>query len=383
MYGRTAIKLAYFVPPSPHFAGVERVVHEIASGLAERHNDLFDVHVIFATKYDEAVLKNVGYRLHVLDVDRLRSVSRPLRAILKAEQIEMLVTAQVEPSVVAWLATRRLHLPWFLTHLHGNPHVEELRGSLATRVSFALFRNLISRNVAAVLAVSPSLRDYAAAHVTKHAPVLYAKNPAREQPNELGERIDGAGTIRLLNVARLSYQKGIDVLLKALKLALPDLPAVSLTIVGSGPDEMALRALCTNLDLDHVVRFAGYQPDPAIFFQSADLFVLSSRWEGFPLVLLEALRFGLPLLSTDCQFGPGDLIDAPWVGQLVRVDDVESLAAGLISSCQTKFDDTDVERRQQLASSYGRASASDMHSEVLSSIVGRKANMPFIENGHA
>ncbi len=363
------VRVAYFVPPSPDLAGVERVVHEIATGLMEAHGDILDVHVLFSTRYEDDLLTDTRYTLHVLDVERLRSLASGLRACVAAQDFDILICPQVEPSVVAWLATRGLRLPIFVSHLHGNPRIEEGAGSLRTRIAFGAFRHLVSRRISGVLAVSPSLRQYAAASVTRHAPVYFTKNPARDLGETTARPSRTDDRFRFLNVARLSRQKGLDVLLRALALARADLPPVILTMVGSGPDESDLKRLSHELGVDDIVDFAGYTADPAGQFSSADCFVLSSRWEGFPLVLLEALHFGLPLLATNCDFGPSDLITDPRIGDLVEVENPAALAEGLKRAVLRTPDPDHEAFRRSTAGGYARAEASEMHLDVLRQIV--------------
>ncbi|WP_432495914.1 glycosyltransferase [Kineococcus gypseus] len=366
----TRVRVAYFVPPSEHFAGVERVVHEIASGVAQAHGDELDVHVLFSTRYDDALLEETPYTLHQLGVDRLRNLAGPLREVVAREGFDVFVCPQVEPSVMARIALVGLRVPVFITHLHGNPRVEERDGSRRTRWAFAAFRHVLSRRNAAVLSVSPTLREYAQRSVTAHAPVVFAKNPARELGGET-RRTAPTGVFRMVDVARLDRQKGLDVLLHAFALARPHLPPSSLTVVGTGPDEAELKALSRRLGVDDRVVFAGYAPDPSAAFREADCFVLSSRWEGFPLVLLEALRFGLPLLAADCDFGPSDLITDPRIGELVPVEDPQALADGMVRAAHRAPDPAAEAFRRATAASYGRAEASEMHVEVLRDVAGR------------
>jgi glycosyltransferase involved in cell wall biosynthesis len=364
-------KVAYFVPPSKHFAGIERVVHEIATGLSETYGDRLDVHVVFASRYDEALLAQVPYTTHVLDVDRLRNLAKALRACVAENGFDVLVVPQVEASVIAWLATRGLGLPVFVPHLHGNPRIEESDGTRRTRVAFGLFRHLVSRRVQGVLAVAPSLRRYAADGVASHTRVHFAKNPVRDLaavPKPIGEAADDA-VFRFVNVGRLSRQKGQDVLLRALTLARPDLRAVHLTLVGNGPEETTLRRLSTELGLDDIVTFAGYSSDPADHLRAADCFVLASRWEGFGVVLVEALQFGLPLLATNCEFGPADVITDPRIGELVEPQSPEALAEGLKRAVAREPNADDAAFRRDVAQGYARDRATEMHLEVLREIV--------------
>lgn len=371
---KSRIRIAYFVPPSEHFAGIERVVHEIATGLMEAHDDLLDVHVLFSSRYHDDLLRDTRYTLHVLEVDRLRHLAAALRAEVAKVDADVLVCPQVEASTIAWLATRGLRLPVFVAHLHGNPRIEEHEGTRRTRFMFSLFRHVVSRRISGVLAVSPSLRHYAAEMVAPRAPVYFAKNPIREL-GDAGVRSRCGDRFRLLSVGRLSHQKGQDILLRALSIARPDLPPVTLTLVGTGTDEPKLRRLCAKLGLDDVVDFVGYTPDPASYFRSADCFVLPSRWEGFGMVLIEALHFGLPLLAADCEFGPSDIVTDSRIGDLVLARSAEALAEGLKRAAVRRPDLNDEAARRAAAGKYARGAATEMHVEVLRQII--VANKPY------
>ena len=220
-----------------------------------------------------------------------------------------------------------------------------------------------------MLAVAPSLRRYAADGVAPHTQVHFAKNPVRD----LGAPVDGLGTepgavFQFVNVGRLSHQKGQDILLRALARARPDLPPVHLTLVGEGPEEAALRRLCTELGLDGLVTFAGYSADPAEHLRAADCFVLASRWEGFGVVLVEALQFGLPLLATNCDFGPADVITDPRIGELVEPESPAALAEGLKRAAPRVPDPQDAAFRREVAHGYDPDAATAMHVDVLRKI---------------
>lgn len=361
------IKVAYFVPPSQHFAGIERVTHEIASGLAQAHSQILDVHVVYSSPYDELSLLDTPYTLHVLGVERLRGLAFALRGLVAEEHFDVLITPQVEASVVAWVATRRLGLPVLLPHLHGNPQLEQAEGTLRTKAAFKAFTTVVARRVPAIMAVSPSLRDYAAATLARKTRVVYAPNPVRDLGRPVPEA-SADGRFRFVCVARLSRQKGQDLLLRALADARPLLPPVELTLVGQGPAESDLRALCTELGLDDIVTFAGYATDPVPYLRAADCFVLASRWEGFGVALVEALQCGLPLLATNCDFGPADIILDPVIGTLVANEGVDALAKGLVVAASRTRNLADDERRRAAAREYRRDAVTAAHFSILRSV---------------
>ena len=129
---------------------------------------------------------------------------------------------------------------------------------------------------------------------------------------------------RLLAVGRLANQKGYDLLLPALCDIRKEYPSLSLTVLGEGPDLPALLLMVRNLGLEEVVHFEGHVDHPSLYYDSAALFVLPSRFEGMPNAMLEAATAGLPVVTTPCCGGVCDLVQgAPgvWVTR-----DISSIA---------------------------------------------------------
>lgn len=129
----------------------------------------------------------------------------------------------------------------------------------------------------------------------------------------------------VVSVGRLTKQKNHQLLLHALaRLAEP--PAA--VIVGDGPERAHLEALAQELGLGCVV-FVGATDNPYPYIASANLFALPSRFEGFGIVLVEALALGRPIVATDCSFGPAEILCGGEYGVLVPVDDADALAAAI------------------------------------------------------
>ncbi|WP_372923147.1 glycosyltransferase, partial [Roseovarius sp.] len=94
----------------------------------------------------------------------------------------------------------------------------------------------------------------------------------------------------------------------------------------------ALLSLAQELGVADRVILAGFHPDPTPFYKTADLFVLSSDYEGFGNVIVEALACGTPVVSTDCPSGPGEILDGGRYGRLVPVGDAPALAKAIETS---------------------------------------------------
>jgi glycosyltransferase involved in cell wall biosynthesis len=139
------------------------------------------------------------------------------------------------------------------------------------------------------------------------------------------------------SLGRLAPQKGYDVLVRALA----ELPDVNAVIVGDGEERKRLHALATELGVSERLHILGWESDPRNYLTSFDLFVLPSRYEGFPLSIVEAMQAGLPVVASDVG-SVAEALDGERAGLLVAPDDVGALVraiAGLLA---------DEERRARL-----------------------------------
>jgi glycosyltransferase involved in cell wall biosynthesis len=134
----------------------------------------------------------------------------------------------------------------------------------------------------------------------------------------------------LLAVGRLDHQKGFDVLIEAFARVASRFPEWHVVIAGDGPDRSPLHALVRSAGLVGRVHLVGRAGNMGDWYRRADLFVLSSRFEGFPNTLVEAMAHGCPVVSFDCDTGPRDIVRPGVDGWLVTpVSDSEALAATL------------------------------------------------------
>jgi GalNAc-alpha-(1->4)-GalNAc-alpha-(1->3)-diNAcBac-PP-undecaprenol alpha-1,4-N-acetyl-D-galactosaminyltransferase len=147
----------------------------------------------------------------------------------------------------------------------------------------------------------------------------------------------------LIAVGRLHHQKGFDLLLKAFHKIHAKYPDWQITILGEGSLRSDLEQLRSKLKLIDRVHLPGLVSNVPEYLNQADLFVMPSRFEGFPMALCEAMAYGLPVLSADCLSGPRDIIEDGINGVLVKTEDIDALATGLEKLM------SDPAKRQQLA----------------------------------
>jgi glycosyltransferase involved in cell wall biosynthesis len=152
-----------------------------------------------------------------------------------------------------------------------------------------------------------------------------------------GKRPPLGSCIQLLAVGRLDRLKDYGTMIRAIKLVKEELD-VELNVLGEGSERVGISSLIQQLELEHDVKLRGNVMDTSAWYQGADVFVLSSLREGFPNVIIEALAHGIPVVSTDCQSGPKEILLEPEHGALVPVGDYQQLAAAIISTARKETD---------------------------------------------
>jgi len=135
------------------------------------------------------------------------------------------------------------------------------------------------------------------------------------------------GEVHLVAAGRLHPQKGFDLLFDA--LARTQSRNWRLWLLGSGPDETKLRQQAAMLGISDHVDFLGFDANPWRWFARADIFVMSSRWEGLPNALIEAMALGLPIIATDCPSGPAEILENGHWGRLVTAESSPALATAI------------------------------------------------------
>jgi glycosyltransferase involved in cell wall biosynthesis len=169
-------------------------------------------------------------------------------------------------------------------------------------------------------------------------------NPIRQSGSDQPDSADrallqwwGEGAIKLIAIGSLKPQKDFPNLLRALRRVRESYEA-RLIVLGEGPERNNLEALAQSEGLAEAVRFPGFRAEPYPFLKQADLFVLSSQWEGLGNVITEALLCGCPVVATDCPSGPAELLDDGRYGTLVPVADPEALATAVTEALARPHD---------------------------------------------
>lgn len=174
----------------------------------------------------------------------------------------------------------------------------------------------------------------------------------------------------LVACGRLIVQKGFPDLLAA--LARTRHRTTRLVVLGEGPDRGELERRAAALGVEDRVDWLGFRDDPRPWMAAADLFVLSSHWEGFGNVLVEAMACGTPVVTTDCPHGPAEIVRDGVDGTVVPVADPEAMAAAI----DDLLGDEDRRRRfaasaRERAGAFSIDASVEAHDELLRRVAGR------------
>jgi len=338
------------VAPSLAGGGAERVLALLAGGLAGRACRVAVV-TIYGTQRDfwplppgvERVALDLGgdtagWRAKL--AANLRRV-RGLRHALRRLGPDLIVSFMSRTNVLALLAARPLGIPVIVTE-HTDCRMEPLEPI------WERLRRWTYRRAARVVSVSAGVDAYFSWLPADQRAVV--PNPVSvAEPAAAGD-FPPPPRPTIVAMGRLEREKGFDLLIDAFARVAPALPDWTLVIFGEGSRRAALEEQASRLGLAGRVLLAGTVPAPTDALRQASLFVLSSRYEGFGLALVEAMACGVPAIAFDCPSGPREILRHGLDGLLVPPENVEALAGAMADLMRDPL------RRQRLAGE-ARASA--------------------------
>jgi glycosyltransferase involved in cell wall biosynthesis len=135
----------------------------------------------------------------------------------------------------------------------------------------------------------------------------------------------------ILGAGRLTQEKDFATLIRAFQLVRKQ-KECRLVIIGEGPMRSELEQLIAELNLAEAVAMPGFTDNPFAYMKKSSLFVLSSAWEGSGNVLIEAMALGIPVVSTDCPYGPSETLSRGKFGQLVQVGNPALMAEAILNT---------------------------------------------------
>lgn len=332
------MKISFFIP-SFRGGGAERVMVTLANSLQSKG------HAVTVL-----VVNNVGpYKQEVHDSVQIYSFNKsrtilcifPLLRYIRKTRPEAVISTMTHVNLVAIIA-------WILSGIksvkilarEANAPLSRYEGSIQLKARIQIWMmKMLYPLCTAVLAVSKDVErelhlilgekksgNIKLFHNPVFSPDLIDLMKKKPQHEWLTGR-DRKWKI-IIAMGRLEYQKGFDTLLNAFTKLREDIH-VKLIILGEGSLRKKFEIMANELGISDRVSLPGFTENPYAELANSDLFVLSSRWEGLPNALIQAMACNIPVLSTNCPGGPAEILeDGKW-GQLVPVDDVAALTEAI------------------------------------------------------
>lgn len=321
-----------FHVPSLKGGGAERVAVEVARFFVQQGRS-----VCFFI-YDDEVSYELPFGIELIVARRRGHLQRvaEFRSLLTTIEVHAVISFLPYANLISLLANAgRKRCARLLVSEHQS-YAKFHPAGIKERIKFGLLKRLYARSdviIAVSNGIAGDLRHRLSNAASRKIAVVH--NPCYIR-DALAKR-DATSSCTVLAAGRLVPEKGFDVLIDAFAAVTRKLVDVRLVIVGEGPKRKDLEAQVKHLGLTGKVSLPGFTQSIAEEYRRADLFVLASRVEGFGNVLVEAMSFGLRIVSTACP-GPEEILCNGIYGALVPVGDASALAQAIINNLATKVD---------------------------------------------
>jgi len=319
--------------------GAEKMMVRLANQLANMGHEI-EMILLTGGGTNKAFL-SVNVLLTELNAKRVLRSFGPLRAQFKKSEPELVLTALPHVNVITAFVCVSLGWTKRLSVSERNTFSLDkvVNSSIVMRAVYIIAPYVYRWLPNPVIAVSQGVADDLVANsVVRDKDVVTAPNPvitqqtinAAKEPAKHPWLIDKTTKV-IVAVGRLSDQKGFDMLVDAFSKVHSDVKT-KLVIFGEGRLKKDLLSQIKALNLEARVDLAGYNDNPIAEIQQADLFVLSSRFEGSPNVLVEAMSVGTPVVAFNCPSGPLEILEGGKIATLVPNGNVKALAAAIENS---------------------------------------------------
>ena len=330
-----------FILPDLRAGGAEKVCINLASDwISKGHSVTF----VLMNKKGE-YLKDISKKIKIISLKKkkIRQLFFPLLKFFKKQRPDITL-AQMWPltslTVLSWIVSCKIGKLFLVDHVHLSTSVEKeiffpkKIFKIIVRTTY-LFANKI-------IVVSNGVKNdliQISSNLKKKIKVInnpLIKKQISKKKKFSKNKIWGNNTkYRILNVGSLKLQKDHLNLINAFYL-LKSCQNCKLIIVGNGPLKNQLKSYVKYKNLSNKVFFVNFESNMQKYYETADLLVSSSRWEGFSNVIAESLGYGLPVVSTDCKSGPSEILKAGKYGKLVPIENPKKLAIAIYQSLREK-----------------------------------------------
>jgi glycosyltransferase involved in cell wall biosynthesis len=366
----TAKKRITFFMDALHGGGAEKAVVNLLKGLVQR--DEFILDLVLST-LEGPYLDQVPKEVRIIDLNKGRVITSilPLANYLRQNRPWALIANMGHVNVVATVAKALARIPTRLVLIEQNT-ISQDKSDLRRAKLLPFFMKMLYPFADSVAGVSAGVaRDLEQELGLGKETVKVLNNPVVNEDLITQSNADFEHPWFTTNsppvflaVGRLNQQKDFSNLLKAFAQVRKQKSA-RLIILGEGQERQQLEEMIDNLGLTEDILMPGFVKNPYAYMKRASCFVLSSRQEGLPTVLIEAMACGCPVVSTNCPSGPDEILDHGTYGFLVPIKNSEALAEAMLKTLENPLN---TEKLIQRANEYSTEKVVDTYLSLLSCI---------------
>ena len=300
--------------------GAERVVTTISSALQEKHNNV-SLMTYYKTdneyEYSDKINRITIFDGEYKDFGQMSSLEkiRLIRKNIKKEKPDDIICFLPNISVYTYIATLFTKYNKRLVFtVRANPNTEKGKINKIHKILFKFVKRIITQNEGQKKCFSNRVQKK----------ITIIPNPMYDELF-LNEKVHSTEVRSIVSVGRLTEQKNYPLAIEAFEKISQKYPNINYYIYGSGPLEESLHKMVTSKNLQERIHRLGFEKDRNVIYGDKDIFLMTSKFEGMPNALAEAMCKEIPAISTDCDFGPRDLIMNEDMGILLKGYEVDKL----------------------------------------------------------
>jgi len=326
--------------------GAQRFTSIIATSLSEKFNVSILTFYEYKNRYPfkgkyYSLKENLGFFVKVINSLRINEIIRPFRIYKRIKRTSPdIIISITDFTNVFTIVTKlifRIKIPLIIS-VRSNP---VLKYKETNRIFNFLINILyplkvvnkivtVSKRIQEILEKNYGIKQKKLKTINNGIEIEKIREFKNENIENYKDIFSRNNLIKFITIGRLVNIKGHKYLIEAFYKVKMKIPNSILLIIGDGPLKFELKALIRKKRLENDIILLGMQENPYKYLAQSDIFVLSSLLEGFPNVLIEALACGLPIISTNCESGPNEILDNNRYGLLTKVMDSEDLAKKMI-----------------------------------------------------
>ncbi|MDY3706231.1 glycosyltransferase [Vagococcus lutrae] len=334
------MKKIIIILPSFEGGGTENVMINIANSL---NNEEFDISIV-VMKNSGKFKRRLNNKIRVISLSskRARQSIFKIAKVLKEEKPDIVFSSMAPLNIAVSFASLITNSKAKLIFRESNtPSMDRVRYQGVFKYLFSFLYKFMYYKSYRIVAQCEEMKEDIESFLNitgKKSKITHIYNPINIeniQERMLQESDINVDTYNFVTVGRLTFQKGHDLLLNAFSKVAKN-NNCHLYIIGEGELKSELEDDIKRREIEDQVTLLGFQDNPYKYIYSSDTFILSSRWEGFPNVLLESLVCGTPIISFSCKSGPKEILSNKSIGTLIEPENFEEMAKEMQLSINKK-----------------------------------------------